>query len=232
MAADLPLPKCVVAHGWWTIEGEKMSKSLGNVVDPKDLVEEFGLDQTRYFLMREVPFGQDGNFSKLAMHNRVNSELANNIGNLAQRTLAFINKNAEAQIPNVKVDGLYQEKLLAGLKAKVEVYQLSMQAAKFSHALEIVIEIANGANGFIDEQAPWALRKTDSKRMEEVLYILSETLRYIAILLLPFMPDSMDKLLNQLSVSAQERDFDHLTQQYALKPGRFLPVPQGIFPRI
>ncbi len=232
MAADLSLPKKIVAHGWWTNEGQKISKSVGNVIDPANLVEEFGLDQTRYFLMREVPFGQDGNFSKLAMHNRVNSELANNIGNLAQRTLAFINKNADAKVPNVDISQIYQERLLAGLAVKVMEYQQFMKVQKFSQALEVVINIANEANLFIDSQAPWNLRKTDLKRMEEVLYILIEAIRYIAVLLKAFMPDSMAKLLEQLSIAEDEAIFKCLNQEYALKPGAILPVPQGIFPRI
>jgi len=232
MAADLPCPKRIVAHGWLTIDGEKMSKSIGNVVDPRDLVDEFGLDQTRYFLMREIPFGLDGNFSKLAMQNRVNSELANNIGNLAQRTLAFINKNGDAKVPSVDVAALYNESLLAGLLEKVEGYQQFMKMQKFSHALELVIEIANNANGFIEVQAPWALRKTDLNRMAQVLYMLIESLRYIAILLLPFMPEAMDKLLDQLSVNKNERTFEYLNQAFALKPEVNLPAPQGIFPRI
>lgn len=230
MAANLPLPKKIFAHGWWTNEGQKISKSLGNVIDPVNLVEEFGLDQTRYFLMREVPFGQDGNFSKLSMQNRVNSELANNIGNLAQRTLAFINKNANAKIPDVDIYQMYQNPLLNGLKDKVSVYQEFMLSQKFSNALEVVIGVANDANLFIDEQAPWALRKTDPNKMLEVLYILVEMIRYIGLFLLPFMPNSMEKLLAQLGVS--NKSFESVSVEYALQPGSELPVPQGIFPRI
>ena len=232
MAAGLPLPKKVVAHGWWTIEGEKMSKSLGNVIDPKQLVDEFGVDQTRYFLMREIPFGQDGNFSKLSMQNRVNSELANNIGNLSQRVLAFISKNTEAKLPKVDINKSYEETLLVNLGSKVILYKELMKKQKFNQALEVVIDIANNANSFIDEAAPWILRKTDVKRMEEVLYILCETIRYIAILLLPFMPSSMEKLLDQLNVNLTDRCFSFLNKNHALKPGNTLPVPQGIFPRV
>ena len=232
MAANLPLPKRVVAHGWWTNEGQKISKSLGNTIDPISLVEDFGVDPTRYFLMREVPFGQDGNFSRENMINRINSELANNIGNLAQRSLAFINKNAEAKVPEIDVELLYKSPLLSGLAKKVTNYQELMKMQKFSHALELVIEIANQANVYIDEQAPWALRKTDPKKMQEVLYILIETIRYIAILLLPFIPQAMDQLLDQLNIQKDESMFINLTENYALKPGANLPAPSGIFPRI
>ena len=232
MAADIPLPKKIVAHGWWTIEGEKMSKSLGNVIAPKDLVDQYGVDQTRYFLMREVPFGQDGNFSTESMKNRINSELANNIGNLAQRTLAFIYKNANASVPNIDVNKLYQESLLEHLDSKIKTYIKSMESQKFNQALDIAIDIANEANAFIDNEAPWSLRKTNITRMEEVLYCLCESLRYIAIILTPFMPKSMDKLLDQLNVSKENRELKHLNQENALKINSPLPAPQGIFPRV
>lgn len=234
IAAGLPIPQRIAAHGWWTIEGEKMSKSLGNVVSPHALVEEFGVDQTRYFLMREVPFGLDGNFSKVSMCNRINSELANNIGNLAQRTLSFIYKNVEAKIPNIDVDKLYHEELLSSLNDKLNSYmQLIETQQKFSHALEIVIEIANQANIFIDAEAPWSLRKNGNlERMNEVLYILCEALRYIAIMLLPFMPASMNKLLDQLAVEENQRSFSFLKKEFAVKPGTIIPAPEGIFARI
>jgi len=232
MAANLPLPKRVTAHGWWTNEGQKISKSLGNVIDPIKLVEEFGIDQTRYFLMREVPFGQDGNFSKVSMINRINSELANNIGNLAQRTLSFINKNAEAKVPAVNTSSLYKLDLLASLTNKVSSYQEYMHMQKFSLALEIVIQLANEANAYIDEQAPWALKKVDPIKMLDVLYVLIEAIRYIAILLIPFMPDSMNKLLDQLAIPTDERKLSCLKQDYAPQPLTSLPIPQGIFPRI
>lgn len=232
MAAGLPLPKKVIAHGWWTNEGEKISKSLGNVIDPVELIEEFGLDQTRYFLMREVPFGNDGNFSRLSMKNRINSELANNIGNLSQRTLAFINKNTDAKIADINISSLYKEDLLSGLNEKINRYMDLMKESKFSFALEEVISIANEANLFIDQQAPWALKKTDINRMGEVLYILVETIRYIAILLLPFMPDAMNKLLSQLDVEEDKRLFSCLNQENAIIASAILPAPEVIFPRI
>lgn len=232
MAAGLSLPKKVIAHGWWTNEGEKISKSLGNVIDPVELIEEFGLDQTRYFLMREVPFGNDGNFSRLSMKNRINSELANNIGNLSQRTLAFINKTTDAKIADIDISSLYKEDLLSSLNEKINRYMDLMKESKFSFALEEVISIANEANLFIDQQAPWALKKTDINRMGEVLYILVETIRYIAILLLPFMPDAMSKLLSQLDIKEDKRLFSCLNQENAIIASAILPAPEVIFPRI
>ncbi len=233
MAADIELPKKIVAHGWWTINGEKMSKSLGNVVSPKELVEQFGLDQTRYFLMREVTFGADGNFSKEQMQIRLNSELANNIGNLAQRTLAFIQKNADAQVPQVNINELYsQEELLFSLENKVAEYMSSMVSYKFSHALDVVIDISTKINVYINEKEPWALRKTDTEAMNKVLYVILENIRYISILLIPFMPEAMDKMLDQISVSLEERSFANLNKNFAIKSQAALPEPKVIFPRI
>ncbi len=232
MAADIACPKQIFAHGWWTVDGEKMSKSLGNTVKPSDLVEEFGLDQTRYFLMREVIFGQDGNFSKSAAINRINSELANNIGNLAQRTLSFINKNAAGTVPAVNVQELYTQNLLASLAMRSAQYKESMNKLKLNQALDIIIELASNANSFIDAEAPWSLKKSNVARMNQVLYILIETIRYIAIMLSPFMPDAMNKLLDQLNIQEAERKINYLQQSASLKPGTNLPTPQGIFPRI
>lgn len=232
MGANISLPKKIVAHGWWTIEGEKMSKSLGNVVAPQELVKEFGVDQTRYFLMREISFGNDGNFSKSLMQNRINSELANNIGNLAQRTLSFINKNANASIPVVDINKIYNQTILKEVRNNQLKFHELMNEQKFNLALEEVIEIATKANIFIDEQAPWSLKKTDLNKMNEVLYTLCELLRYIGILLLPFMPDSMNKLLDQLSIGSEARKFEFLNEENSLKGGVLLTQPQGIFPRV
>ena len=240
MAAELPLPKRIVAHGWWTNEGKKISKSVGNVIDPNALVDEFGLDPVRYFLMREVPFGNDGNFSREGMVNRINAELANNMGNLAQRTLSMIQKNCDGKVPtwepnqaNREVD---EELMIKGynreedMQIPEDVYE-AMYEQRFDAALVAILKLAHDANGFIDEQAPWSLKKTDPKRMEEVLYTLAETVRCIAILLQPFMPDSAAKMLDQLAIPEDQRLLKHLTPDYALKGGAELPVPQGIFPR-
>ena len=232
MAAGIELPKKIVAHGWWTINGEKMSKSIGNVISPNDLVEQFGIDQTRYFLMREVNFGSDGNFSKDGLVIRINSDLANNIGNLAQRTLAFINKNAGAMVPNISIDDVYQESLIIALERKVKEYKQYMKEFKFSHAIEVILSAASDANAYINEKAPWSLKNTDLDAMNKVLYVILENIRYIAIMLLPFMPDSMNKLLDLLSIDASDRDFKLLNKESALVPGKILPEPKVIFPRI
>lgn len=238
MSAKLELPKRVFAHGWWTIEGEKMSKSLGNVVSPTHLVEKYGLDQTRYFLLREVPFGSDGNFSRQSMFERINADLANNIGNLAQRTLSMIAKNAGEKVPAVSPETTQpQDVALMELVRLTAVDGASkardqMQRCKFGEVIGAILAMASAANEYIDKEAPWTLKKTDPARMEAVLYHLAESIRCIAIMLQPFTPDAARKLLDQLAVPENERLFKHLTDAHALKPGTPLPKPEGVFPRL
>ncbi len=232
MAADLPLPRRVFAHGWWTIEGEKMSKSLGNAIAPKLLVDEFGLDQTRWFLMREVPFGNDGNFSRQGMINRINSELANNIGNLAQRTLSMVHKNAGGVIPDKQAMTPDDEAGLAALREGIAThYAPEINACRFNIALEWVVNAANFANVYIDQQAPWKLKKENPERMNAVLYVLLEHIRVIAIALQPFMPESSSKILTQLAVADSSRQMQHVGAQFALSPGTVLSPPEPVFPR-
>jgi methionyl-tRNA synthetase len=241
MAADLPLPKKIVAHGWWTIEGEKMSKSIGNVIAPKDLIEEFGLDQTRYFLMREVPFGNDGNFAKDLMVERINSDLANNIGNLAQRTLSMIAKNCDGIVPSGQSSMVSEEdkKLLELVQVtkdiQAEINELTNNF-KFDAILSYIVSFASEANEYIDKQAPWKLKKEDPERMQTVLYTLAEAIRCIAIMLQPFMPNATSKILVQLGYDEAKAKagiaFEELKPEYALKPGTKLPTPEGVFPRI
>jgi len=238
MAAGLPLPKRIFAHGWWTIEGEKMSKSLGNVVAPQALVSEFGLDQTRYFLMREVPFGNDGNFSRERMVTVINSELANTIGNLVQRTLSMVQKNCAGLVPDA--GGVARDELDLGFLEKVyvtrpETPSLVEEAyldCRFHEIAADIVAIAAEANLYIDQKAPWKQKKTDERLMNATLYHLLEAIRCIAIMLQPFMPDAADKILNQLAVSPSERGFDRLSEQHALKAGQPLPAPEPVFPRI
>ncbi len=232
MAADLPLPKKIVSHGWWTIEGEKMSKSLGNVIAPKELIDAYGLDPVRYFLLREVPFGNDGNFSRENLVTRVNAELANNIGNLAQRTLSMIQKNCGGRVPEKGDAEANEYKVNQANKAHYEHIANAMRANDFVKAIDMIIDLAAKSNAYIDKQAPWVLKKENPQRMGEVLYLLAEKLRWISIFLQPFCPAAAGKMLDQLAVSENERSFAHLTERYALKPGTTLPPPQGVFPRI
>jgi methionyl-tRNA synthetase len=228
MAADLPLPERVFSHGWWTVEGEKMSKSLGNFIDVRPLVEEFGLDQVRYFLLREVPFGNDGDFSRKALIGRINSDLANGLGNLAQRTLSFINKNAGAAVPP-KGELHEADHVLLALGAELpEKVRAAMSRLAFNEALDEIWRLIRAADGYIDHQAPWSLRKTDTDRMNSVLYVLCSTLRIIGIVLQPCMPELMSKLLDYLGLGA-ERGLAIL--ETPLAEGLALPAPAGLFPR-
>lgn len=234
MAAEIPLPKTIMAHGWWTNEGQKISKSLGNTIDPIKLIEEFGVDQVRYFLMREVTFGADGNFSRDNLITRINSELSNKIGNLLQRTTSFVYKNNEGKIPlltqNV-IDKIYELPILKTAIKFAEQNILLMEKTEINKVLENIISFAEEANIYIDSEAPWNLKKTDPEKMLEVLYTLLEVLRYIAIMLQPFIPGSAAKMLDQLGVDKEERAFKHLSKGYALKVGSDILEPAVIFPR-
>jgi methionyl-tRNA synthetase len=231
MAADLAPPKRIFAHGWWTNEGQKISKSIGNVIDPYELIRTYGLDQMRYFLLREVPFGNDGDFSRSAMIRRINSELANDLGNLAQRSLAMVNKNCGGRVPSRGIFTAADEVFLAKAHALLGQVRAECDIQAFHKALDHLWFVIGESNRYIDEQAPWALRKSDPARMETVLYVLAEVLRHLAILIQPFMPDAMSKLLDQLAVPEHERNFAALTPEHALKSGTPLPAPQGVFPR-
>jgi methionyl-tRNA synthetase len=229
MAAGLALPGRVFSHGWWTVEGEKMSKSTGNFIDVRPLVDEFGLDAIRFFLLREVPFGNDGDFSRKNLIGRTNAELANGLGNLAQRTLSFIAKNAGGVIPAPAALSEADRGLLALAEALPEKVKAAMVRLAFHEALDEVWKLIRAADGYIDHQAPWSLRKTDIARMNTVLFVLVAVLRSVAILLQPFMPDSMARLLDQLGVAADARQLAVL--ETPITPGIALPAPAGLFPR-
>ncbi len=237
MSANVELPKRIFAHGWWTIEGEKMSKSLGNVVAPNHLIEKYGLDQTRYFLLREVPFGNDGNFSRQSLVDRINSDLANNVGNLAQRTLTMIQKNCDAKVPTP-----HDEHLIDADKELMDLVRVTrsdtpeemlerMLRCEFNQVIAEIIAMSSRANEYIDEQAPWKQKKENPARMEAILYHLAEAIRCIAIMLQPFAPDATKQLLDQLAVPEDQRSFAHLTPSFALEPGTPLPKPEPLFPR-
>ncbi|MHA1538511.1 MAG: methionine--tRNA ligase [Alphaproteobacteria bacterium] len=242
MSAGIELPKQVFGHGFLTVGGAKMSKSVGNVLTHQDMIGEFGLDPVRYFLMREVPFGQDGSISREAIIHRINSDLANDLGNLAQRVLSMIAKNCDGKVPELQ-DGIDLLKDHPALNALVEsqtviarIRALFDERRAIHDAIEEVWKVVREANRFVDAMAPWALRKTDPERMGSVLYVLAETIRHIAILTQPVMPESAGKLLDQLAVPEDQRSFAHLNTDairgtYSLVPGTALPKPEGVFPR-
>ncbi|MHA1544361.1 MAG: methionine--tRNA ligase [Alphaproteobacteria bacterium] len=232
MAAGEAPPTRVFAHGWWTSEGKKISKSLGNVIDPFALVEEFGLDAVRYFLMREVPFGNDGDFSRKAFINRCNADLANDFGNLCQRSLSMIAKNCDGKVPSITAMDAEDKTVLSGITAKIEGLRSHIDVQAIHLYLGDLWALISGMNVYFAGKEPWALKKTDPESMEAVLYTAAEALRRLAILAQPVMPDGMDKMLDQLAVPKDERTFKHLGNEFALKPGTPLPSPEGIFPRI
>tara|TARA_E500000331_G_scaffold357268_1_gene418433 strand:- start:1796 stop:3394 length:1599 start_codon:yes stop_codon:yes gene_type:complete len=232
MAAGLELPQRIFAHGWWTNEGQKISKSLGNAINPYDLVREFGLDQVRYFLLREVPFGNDGDFSNHAIIQRINGELANDYGNLAQRVLSMIAKNCSGLIPACGDLTDEDKQLLNTANALLATVRDYLDIQSFHEALEAIWSLIRAANGYVDQQAPWKLKKEAPVRMDSVLYVLAETIRHLAIISQPFIPQASSALLDQLSVPEHERNFTCLeTKNTSLRVGTPLPKPTGVFPR-
>ena len=232
MAAGVPLPKRVYAHGWWTNEGQKISKSLGNVIDPVDIAETYGLDQMRYFLLREVPFGNDGDFSHNAMVHRMNGDLANDLGNLSQRVLSMIFKNCDGVMPS-KPTALAEadETILKQVDGLLERQRDHYDNQQFHEALKDIWDVVSAANRYVDDMAPWALRKTDLDRMGDVLWVLAETLRQVAILIQPVMPEASAAMLDQLVVPDDARGFDQLGQESHMQGGQAIDKPVPIFPR-
>ncbi len=231
MSAGLTLPKRVFAHGFLLNKGEKMSTSVGNVVDPFALVEAFGADQLRYFLLREVPFGQDGSYSHVAIVTRINAELANDLGNLAQRSLSMIARNCAGLLPHGEPFDQADEALLSAATELLTSLRPVMDAQQFHTALIDIWQVVGQANRYFAAQAPWVLKKTNPVRMETVLYVTAEVLRRLGILLQPFVPDAASHLLDLLGVKADARQFVHLDDEHRLHAGIALPPPQAIFPR-
>ncbi len=230
MAANLNIPHSIFAHGWWTNEGEKISKSVGNVIDPHKELEwlrsfgcsdETALDYLRYFLLREVPFGNDGDYSRQSFLLRINAELANNIGNLAQRSLSMIHKNSGGEI---LTEVPHANKYL-------EEYFVAIRNFSFERAIGSIIEFASDVNKNFNDAAPWNLKKEEKIfEMNEVLYVAAESMRVIAILLLPFMPSSAARILDLLNIDESKRNFTALDEY--LKVGHKIREPKAIFPRI
>jgi methionyl-tRNA synthetase len=229
MAAGLPLPRRITSNGWWLMDGEKMSKSLGNVVEPREIARIFGLDQIRYFLLREKPFGADGSLSHAAIISRINVDLANDLGNLAQRTLSLVARNCGSQLPAKGAPTEDDAALLQAADALPDLMRIHIDRQTFHDGLEEAWKVIRAANGYIDRQAPWALNKTDKTRMGEVLRVLVDTIRTVATLLQPVMPTTMARMLDQLGVPPDARAFVALTTP--LTDGQTLPPPQGVFPR-
>ncbi|MCJ2122884.1 methionine--tRNA ligase [Methylobacterium sp. J-077] len=231
MSAGLPLPKRVFGHGFLLSKGEKMSKSLGNVLDPFELADTYGVDPVRYFVLREVPFGGDGSYSHEAIIGRINADLANDLGNLAQRSLSMVAKNCDGAVPDPGPLDETDRALLAladALPGKVR--ELMGDLALHSVLAEIWAVVAE-ANRYFAGQEPWKLRKSDPARMNAVLYTTLETLRAFGILVQPFVPTAASRLLDLLAVPSDRRALADLGEGGRLVPGTALPAPAPVFPR-
>ncbi|MEQ1548452.1 MAG: methionine--tRNA ligase [Chakrabartia sp.] len=231
MSAGLPLPKQVFGHGFVLArDGSKMSKSSGNSADPLALAEKFGVDQLRYFLLREVSFGQDGSYSEEAIVTRCNADLANNFGNLAQRSLSMIAKNCDGKIPHHALMTEAEAKLLDDLHLAKTVVDTEMKNLSINGALEAIWSAMSIANLYFADQAPWAVRKVDPERADTILYYTAEVVRQLAIMARWAIPSGANSVLDLLGVPMDQRDFASMTVK--LEVGRFLPLPSGVFPRL
>ena len=233
MALDLPLPKKVYGHGWLLLEGGKMSKSKGNVVDPVVLCERYGVDAIRYFLLREFPFGSDGVFSNEALINRINAELANDLGNLVSRTTAMIGKYFDGVLPAEREADPLDDELIGMIKGLRTAYEAQMEEYAFQSGLAEIMKVVSRSNKYIDETAPWVLGKDETKkaRLATVLYNLAEAIRVCGILLTPFMPDSAEKIRKQ--IGAELADYDYAAAEFGrLQPGFKVEKGETLFPRI
>ncbi|MUM15600.1 methionine--tRNA ligase [Mycobacterium sp. CBMA271] len=233
MSAGVELPKRVFAHGFLTNKGEKMSKSIGNVVDPINLIDTFGLDQVRYFLMREVPFGQDGSYTEDGLIGRINADLANELGNLAQRSLSMVAKNLGGIVPEPGEPTPEDAELLGAADALLEQARTHFEVPAMHLALEAIWQVLGASNRYFSAQEPWVLGKSDDpadkKRFDTVLFTTLEVVRIVALLVQPVMPDSAAKLLDLLGQSEDQRDFASIGAR--LKAGLSLPAPSGVFPK-
>jgi methionyl-tRNA synthetase len=233
MSAGIELPRRVFAHGFVLNSGEKMSKSVGNVIDPLALIDEFGIDQVRYFFLREVPFGQDGSYSEEAIIARTNADLANELGNLAQRSLSMVAKNLDGIVPAPGDFTSDDTELLAVADSLLDRVRADFDSQAMHLALEKIWLMLGAANRYFSAQQPWVLRKSDSEadhaRFATVLYTTCEVVRIAALLTQPVMPESAGKLLDLLGQPAEQRTFAAIGARLA--PGTVLPSPTGVFPR-
>jgi methionyl-tRNA synthetase len=231
MSAGIDVPRRIFSHGFLFNRGEKMSKSVGNVIDPFALADAYGVDPLRYFLLREVPFGQDGNYSHEAIVARINADLANDLGNLAQRSLTMVARALGGVLPKPGVLQASDQTLLAAADALIDKARDAMTTQQLHQVLNAIWAIVAEANRYFAGEAPWALAKTDPQRQGTVLYVTAEVLRQVSILIQPFMPASAGKLLDLLAVPEAERCFADLGGKHRIAIGAKLPAPTAVFPR-
>lgn len=231
LSAGVEVPRRIFSHGFLFNRGEKMSKSVGNVIDPFALADAYGVDQLRYFFLREVPFGQDGNYSHEAIVNRINADLANDLGNLAQRSLSMVARQLGGVLPKPGPLSASDQEILAAADGMMNKAREAMKTQQLHQVLNSVWAVVAQANRYFAAEAPWALAKTDPIRQGTVLYITAEVLRQVAILSAPFMPTSASKLLDLLAVPEGERQFCDIGGSRRIEPGTALPAPSAVFPR-
>ena len=232
MSAGLPLPKTVFAHGWWTVEGEKMSKSLGNVIDPYQVVEEFNSEMFRYFLLREIPFGQDGDYSKRSLVSRVNGELVNGLGNLVSRSLGMIERYFEGVVPNPAELSKNEKEIEDFYRETARQVSSDLEELAFNKALSRIWECIALVNRYVDNTAPWKLAKQEEQgeRLGTVLWTLAESIRVISLLIYPFLPETAREIRRKIGLSpeidAQDTDWGNT------KPGTVVKKGENLFTRI
>jgi len=231
LSAGVEVPRRVFSHGFLFNRGEKMSKSVGNVIDPFALADAYGVDQLRYFFLREVPFGQDGNYSHEAIVARINADLANDLGNLAQRSLSMVARQLAGILPSPGELSAADKAILALADGMIGKAREAMRTQQLHHVLNAIWTVVAETNRYFAGEAPWALAKVDPVRQGTVLYVTAEVIRQIAILCIPFMPGAAPRLLDQLGIPPDERTFRDIGGNRRIAPGSVLPPPHAVFPR-